>query len=81
MDHHGDGRLALAVKAPPGEQEALVGADPRRYFVPAYVGPKGWVGVLLDPASDPDWDEIAALVEQGWRMTAGKRAGAAHDAG
>lgn len=68
------------MKAPRGEQEALVGADPRRYFVPAYLGPRGWVGARADPGSRPDWDEIAALVEQAWRMTAGKRAAAAHDA-
>jgi hypothetical protein len=79
VDHHGDGRLALVVKAPHGEQEALVAGDPRRYFVPAYLGSRGWVGVALDPAAEPDWDEVAALVEQAWRMTAGARAVAAFD--
>jgi hypothetical protein len=80
VDHHGDGRLALWVKAPAGEQAALVGADPARYFVPPYVGPSGWLGVLVDDASDPDWTEIAALLEQAWRMNAGKRLLAAYDA-
>lgn len=79
VDHHGDGRLALWVKAPPGEQQGLVGADPDRYFVPPYLGPKGWVGVQLDPASEPDWEEVAGLLEQAWRMTATKRAVAAYD--
>jgi hypothetical protein len=79
VDHHGDGRLALWVKAPAGEQQSLVGADPDRYFVPPYLGPKGWVGVLLDPASEPDWTEVAGLLEQAWRMTATKRAVAAYD--
>ncbi|MER5390953.1 MmcQ/YjbR family DNA-binding protein [Saccharopolyspora sp. NPDC002686] len=77
-DHHGDGRLALAVKAPPGEQEALV-ADNTRYFAPAYLGPRGWVGVNLDEKSAPDWTEIAALLEQAWRMSATKRAIAEYD--
>jgi hypothetical protein len=80
VDHHGDGRLALWVKAPRGEQEALVSADPGRYFVPPYVGPSGWVGANLDDATQPDWDEVAALLEQAWRMSAGKRAVAAYDA-
>ena len=71
-DHHGDGRLALWVKAPPGEQQGLAAGDPERYFVPAYVGSKGWVGV--DLAADPDWDEIDGLLEQAWRMGATKRA-------
>jgi len=79
VDHHDDGRLALCVKAPPGEQEALLAQGPG-YFVPAYLGPKGWVGVNLDEASNPDWDEVAALLEQAWRLTAGKRATAAYDA-
>ncbi|MCI2419996.1 MmcQ/YjbR family DNA-binding protein [Saccharopolyspora sp. K220] len=80
VDHHGDGRLALWVKAPPGEQEGLV-ADDARYFVPAYLGPKGWVGANLDAASNPDWSEIAALLEQAWRMSATKRAIAEYDRG
>jgi hypothetical protein len=79
VDHHGDGRLALWIKAPRGEQPALVSGDPVRYFVPPYVGPSGWVGVLLDPGSRPDWGEVAALVEQGWRMSATKRAIAAYE--
>jgi hypothetical protein len=71
-DHHGDGRLALSVKAPPGEQEALVGADPERFFVPSYLGPRGWVGLYLD--REPlDWDEVAELLTEAYRMTAPKR--------
>ncbi|WP_327588668.1 MmcQ/YjbR family DNA-binding protein [Nonomuraea sp. NBC_00507] len=77
IDHHGDGRLTLAVKAPPGELETLMAADPARYFRPAYV--KSWVGVELLEV-EPDWAEIGALLEQAWRMTAGKRAVAAYDA-
>ncbi|MBA2309993.1 MAG: MmcQ/YjbR family DNA-binding protein [Pseudonocardiales bacterium] len=77
VDHHGDGRLALCVKAPPGEREALEAADPDRYFTPAYVN--DWVGVELYGV-EPDWEEIAALLEQAWRMRAGKRAIAAYDA-
>lgn len=77
IDHHGDGRLALCVKAPPGELEALVGADPARYFRPRYAD--HWVGVELFEV-EPDWSEVAALLEQAWRMRAGRRAVAAYDA-
>ncbi|MGN9840645.1 MmcQ/YjbR family DNA-binding protein [Nonomuraea sp. H19] len=77
VDHHGDGRLSLCVKAPPGELETLLAADPARYFRPAYV--KSWVGVELHEV-EPDWAEIGALLVQAWRMTAGKRAVAAYDA-
>ena len=64
VDHHGDGRLALWVKAPPGEREALVSDDPARFFVPAYLGPRGWFGAQLDPASAPDWELVGELFEQ-----------------
>jgi predicted DNA-binding protein (MmcQ/YjbR family) len=66
-----DGRAQMSCKAPPGEQQALVAADPERFFVPAYVGSRGWVGVWLDGATD--WTEIAELVEESYRLTAPKR--------
>ena len=43
---------AFWCKAPPGSQAVLVGADPFRFFVPPYVGPKGWIGMRLDEAPD-----------------------------
>ena len=67
----GDGRLSLWCKAPEGSQMVLVGADPDRFFVPPYVGHKGWVGVRLDP--EPDWNEVAALVRRSYRLIAPKR--------
>ena len=70
-NHHGDGRVAMWCKAPPGAQDVLVGSDPARYFVPPYVGHHGWVGVLLDPP--PDWDDVADLVLDSYRLTAPKR--------
>jgi hypothetical protein len=62
---------ALWCKAPPGIQGMLVEAAPKRFFVPPYVGHKGWIGVVLD--AGVDWDEVAALVRRSWRMTAPKR--------
>ena len=70
-NHHGDGRVSLWCKAPPGVQEVLVGADPRRFYVPAYVGHKGWVGVRLDVKVD--WDEVADMVKDSYVMTAPTR--------
>ncbi len=67
-DHHGDGRLALWCAAPEGAQEAMVGADPERFFRPPYVGVRGWVGVRLDVR--PDWDELAGIVEDAYRVVA-----------
>jgi len=77
-DHHGDGRLAIWCSAPPGVQATLVDEEPARFFVPPYVGTRGWVGVRLDV--DADWDEVAGIVEDGFREVATKRLIAEHDA-
>jgi predicted DNA-binding protein (MmcQ/YjbR family) len=71
MERRGDGRAAMWCKAPPGSQMVLVGADPERFFVPPYVGHKGWIGVRLD--RKPDWDEVAVIVRRSYRMTAPRR--------
>ncbi|MQA01098.1 MAG: MmcQ/YjbR family DNA-binding protein [Dehalococcoidia bacterium] len=71
-DHHGDGRLAIWCKADRDTQAALVEVDANRFFVPPYVGPSGWVGIRLD-VSDVDWDEVAELLEDGYRLLAPRR--------
>lgn len=69
VDHHGDGRVALCCKAAPGGNQALVDAEPQRFFIPAYLGLRGWVG--LDPHAAPvDWDELRGLVAESYRMVA-----------
>jgi hypothetical protein len=70
-DHHGDGRLALWCAAAPGAQVMLVDSDPRQFFVPPYVGHRGWVGVRLDLG--PDWDAVADIVEEAYRAVAPRR--------
>ncbi|HEX4216885.1 MAG TPA: MmcQ/YjbR family DNA-binding protein [Acidimicrobiales bacterium] len=71
-------RGSITCKAPPGVQQMLVASDPGRFFVPKYVGSKGWIGIRLD--GDPDWDEIAELAEDSYRMIAPKRLVAQLDA-
>ena len=71
MAHPDKGRPSVWMKAPRGTQAILTEAAPDRFFSPPYVGHKGWIGVWLD--IDPDWDEMRALVERSWRMTAPKR--------
>ncbi len=77
MEKRGDGRSSLWCKAPPGAQAVLVGADPARFFVPPYVGHRGWIGLRLDVAVA--WDEVADLVADSYRMTAPKRLAALLD--
>jgi predicted DNA-binding protein (MmcQ/YjbR family) len=70
-------RTAMTFKAAAGVQEALVGDDPERFYVPPYVGSKGWVGARLDV--DQDWDEIAELLVDSYRLIAPKRLAALAD--
>jgi hypothetical protein len=71
MRHPMDDRPSMWCKAPRGVQEMLVGSDPEHFFVPPYVGQHGWIGLWLD--ADLDWEHVAALVEDSYRMTAPKR--------
>lgn len=70
-DHHGDGRVGVWCKATPSDQKRLVAQDPARFYVPPYVGVKGWVGVELAGAK-ADWIELAILVEEAWASIAPK---------
>ncbi|MBI3784140.1 MAG: MmcQ/YjbR family DNA-binding protein [Deltaproteobacteria bacterium] len=69
-NHHSDGRVALWLKAEPGVQEIVVGAAPKRFFVPPYVGHKGWLGVRVD--GDVDWEEVASFLEDAYKLIAPK---------
>jgi hypothetical protein len=71
-DHHGDGRTAVWCKATKEDQRRLVAAEPALYFVPPYVGVKGWVGVRLD-GPKPDYIALAILVEEAWLSVAPRK--------
>jgi hypothetical protein len=71
-DFHQDGRFAIWCAAPSGAQPALVKADPDRFFVPPYVGHRGWLGVRLDRRID--WDELSRIVEDAYAEVAPGRA-------
>ena len=63
----------MTLRAPKGVQGILVNSDPERFFVPNYVGSKGWVGVPLDLASPPDWEEMAEAIYESYCLTAPAR--------
>lgn len=69
-NHHGDGRLAIWAAATLDAQQLLVKAEPKHFFVPAYVGHLGWVGVRLDKGIS--LKKVKAIVEQAWRVRAPK---------
>jgi hypothetical protein len=69
--HHDIEFPHLWCAAPPGAQEALIAADPDRFFRPPYVGHRGWLGVRMD--REPDWAEVAELCEDAYRTIAPAR--------
>lgn len=76
MDHHhGVGWVAIWCACPAGARDALVEGDPETYFVPPYVGGRGWIGMRLH--DDTDWDAVADLLADAWEAVSPRgRAGA-----
>jgi len=70
-DHHGDGRFAIWCAAPTGMQSMLVNADPEHFFVPPYVGHRGWLGVRLDRGLH--WDELTGIAEDAYAEVAPRK--------
>jgi hypothetical protein len=60
-DHHGDGIVAVSCKVLPNDNQALIASNPERFYMPAYVGPRGWVGLRLD-VGEIDWEEVSELI-------------------
>lgn len=69
--HHGAEHLSFWCPAPPGVQAELVASDPGRFFVPPYVGHRGWLGVHLDV--EVDWDEVREILLDAYRLVAPKK--------
>src|SRR5580698_8856286 len=70
-NHHGDGIVSISCKALPGDNKLLVESQPERFYLPAYIGPRGWVALRLDKGKI-DWKEVAELVTGSYRLTAPK---------
>jgi len=68
-DHHGDGIVSVCVKSELGENVDRVRRDPGRYYLPDYIGPRGWFGLRLDRGR-VDWREVANVIERSYRLTA-----------
>jgi hypothetical protein len=70
-NHRGDGIVAVTCKVLPGENTALARAQPERYYLPAYIGPRGWVALRLDLPTI-DWSEVRDLLVASYFLTAPK---------
>jgi len=69
--HHGAEHLAVWLPAAIGVQEMVVKSDPERFFVPPYVGARGWIGVRIDRR--PDWRLVTTLVRDAYTQVAAPR--------
>jgi phosphoribosylglycinamide formyltransferase-1 len=70
-DHHGDGVVSVCVKSELGENLDRARRDPENYYLPAYIGPRGWFGLRLDRGR-VDWREVADIVGRSFRLSAPK---------
>jgi predicted DNA-binding protein (MmcQ/YjbR family) len=75
-DHHGDGIVGINCKVLPGDNTALIASNKAKFYMPAYIGSRGWVGLRLD-AGKVDWEEVAELVTHSYKLVAPKRLAAA----
>ena len=71
-DHHGDGIVSVSCKVFPGDNTALVESQPERFYLPAYIGPRGWVALRLD-VGEIDWDEVSELVAASYGLIKGPK--------
>ena len=70
-NHHNDGIVGIACKALPGDNQRLIDSGPARFYMPAYIGPRGWVGLRLD-TRNVDWEEAAELILGSYLLVAPK---------
>ncbi|HMO67456.1 MAG TPA: phosphoribosylglycinamide formyltransferase [Novosphingobium sp.] len=78
--HHGSPHIAVLVKTSGAdEMDSLIEAQPQAYFRPAYYGPSGWIGMILN-RPDLDWDEVSQWLARSWPTIAPKRLTALLDA-
>jgi predicted DNA-binding protein (MmcQ/YjbR family) len=70
-DHHGDGIIGVWCKVLPGDNASLIRGDPKRFYMPAYVGPRGWVGLRLD-VGRVNWNEVRELAKGSYQLVSGK---------
>lgn len=76
FDHHGDGIIAFTCKSTVSEQRRLVKDDPTSFFVPAYLGSKGWIAIRLD-LGEVDWETISELARRAYQDVAPRKLAAA----
>ncbi|HIG40973.1 MAG: MmcQ/YjbR family DNA-binding protein [bacterium] len=68
LNHHGDGKVALLLNASLETQQMLVESAPKHFFIPPYIGPRGWIGVELNQGLS--WNRISQLTVEAFVRSA-----------
>jgi predicted DNA-binding protein (MmcQ/YjbR family) len=71
-NHHGDGIISVCCKSALGENVDRASREPARFYLPPYIGPRGWFGLRLDGEA-VDWSEVRNLLELSYGLVAPKR--------
>jgi hypothetical protein len=71
-NHHGDDIISVCCKVLPGENQFLVQSGPERFYLPAYIGSRGWIALRMDRAT-LNWTEVKELIHGSYLQTAPKR--------
>jgi phosphoribosylglycinamide formyltransferase-1 len=72
FDHHGDGIIAFCCKSSLSEQRRLVRDDSESFFVPAYLGARGWIAIRLD-LDTVDWETVSDLARRAFQSIAPRK--------
>ena len=72
LDHHGDGVIAFCCKSNLSEQRRLIRNDAETFFVPAYLGARGWVAIRLD-LDEVDWETLKELMRRAFQSVAPRK--------
>jgi hypothetical protein len=77
-NHHGDEIIAACVRVPREDLAREIGSSPKRYYLPQYIGPKGWLGIRLNAkGAKPDWKDVKTRLAASFALvTAAKKAAA-----
>jgi hypothetical protein len=71
-NHHGDGIVSVCARAFPGENHTLIEAHPQKFYLPAYIGPRGWVALRVDRGK-VNWNEVRDLITASYLQSAPKK--------
>jgi predicted DNA-binding protein (MmcQ/YjbR family) len=70
--HHNDGIVSVCVRGESGEGADRAARAPALYYLPAYIGARGWFGLRLDTHTT-DWREVSQLIELSYCRIAPKK--------